>query len=100
MADDKLPDLARLEREGAESLALADLYVRTLTRLAHRMHTVTSAGPPQTTVDLRSAALRLTHATNEAMTALVAVIVQSARLETLARMRTTQEPKSTEPPKR
>jgi hypothetical protein len=98
MADDTPTELSRLDREGAESLAIAGLYARVLDRLVQRMQAVTSAGAPLNTTELRSAALRLSHAANEAMAALVAVIVQSARLDTLATMRSIPEPKSSEPP--
>jgi len=60
------------------------------------MQTVTSAGPPQNTAELRSAALRLSHAANEAMAALIAVIVKSARLDALATMRPIQGAKSSD----
>ena len=97
MADEKPTELIRLDREGAPTLALAGSYARTLGLLAHRMQTVTSAGAPQNTTDLRSSALRLSHAANEAMAALIAVIVQSARLDALAMMRPTQGSKASEP---
>lgn len=99
MADEKPTFLARLDRDGAETFALAGVYARTLALLARRMQTVTTAAPPQNALELRSTALRLSHAANDAMAALVAVIVQSARLETIAAMRATQEPKSSEPAK-
>ena len=98
MAKDPRAELSRLDRQGAETLALAASYARTLELLAQRMRTITSVGPPQSTTALRSAALRLSHSANEAMTALVAVIVQSARLDALATMRPTQESKSFAPP--
>ncbi|HKO52265.1 MAG TPA: hypothetical protein VJV79_31370 [Polyangiaceae bacterium] len=97
MADGKPTELVRLDREGAQTLALAGSYARTLGLLAHRMQTVTSAGAPQNTTDLRSAALRLSLAANEAMAALITVIVQSARLDALAMVRPTQESKASEP---
>jgi hypothetical protein len=96
MADDNPTELVRLDREGAQTLALAGSYAGTLALLAHRMQTVTSAGPPQNTAELRSAALRLSHAANEAMAALIAVIVQGARLDALATMRPIQGAKSSD----
>ena len=100
MTDNRPTELSRLDREGEETLALAGLYARTLAVLAHRMQTVTSAGPPQDTIALRSAALRLSQAANEAMAALVAVIVQSARLDALATMHATKDSKAPEPSNR
>lgn len=100
MADERRTEISRLDREGAETLALAGSYARTLELLAHRMRTVTTAASPQNTVALRSAVLRLSHAANEAMAALVGVIAQSARLDALAAMRPTQESTPFEPSSR
>jgi hypothetical protein len=93
MADNKRPGVTRLDREGAETLGLADSYARALERLARRMQIVATAVPFESATVLRSAALRLSHAANEAMGALLAVIVQSARLDALATIRATQEAK-------
>ena len=54
-------------------------------------------GPQADKVALRSAALRLSHAANEGLAALVSVIVQSARVDTLATMRPILEPKDSGP---
>ena len=97
MVDAAQSEIARLEREGTETLSLAGSYARNLETLARRMRTIAIVGPLQDTTALRSAALRLSHAANEAMAALVSVIVQSARLDALATMRPTQESKGTEP---
>ena len=89
MVDNAQNELANLDREGIETLSLAGSYARTLAVLAHRMQSIATVGSAQDATALRSAALRLSHAANEAMAALVSVIVQSARLDALATMRPT-----------
>jgi len=91
MDDDTRKVAARLDHEGTHALALAGFYARTLESLAQRMQSVAAAGPPADKGALRSAALRLEHAANEGLAALVSVIVQSARLEVLATIRTALE---------
>ena len=95
---DRVKDaLAQLDREGAETLDLAGLYARALESLALRMQSAVAAGPPADKAALRSASLRLSHAANEGLAALVSVIVQSARLDMLATMRAILEPKDAGP---
>lgn len=97
MVDEAKNALAQLDREGAETLDLAGLYARSLESLAQRMQGAVAAGPPADKAALRSAALRLSHAANEGLAALVSVIVQSARLDMLATTRAILELKSAEP---
>ena len=92
MADDTQNVLARLDHEATHALELAGLYSRTLESLARRMQGVTIGEPPADKAALRSAALRLNHGANEAIAALVSVIVQSARLDMLATIRPIVEP--------
>ncbi|HYQ26414.1 MAG TPA: hypothetical protein VER04_04320 [Polyangiaceae bacterium] len=87
MADDTQKVLARLEHEGAHALELAGLYARTLESLAQRIQGAAASGAPADKSAMRSAALRLEHAANEGLAALVSVIVQSARLDMLATVR-------------
>lgn len=97
MVDRVKDTLAQLDREGAETLALAGFYARALEALALHMQSAVAAGPTADKAALRSAALRLSHAANEGIAALVSVIVQSARLDLLAAMRANFEPKGSEP---
>ena len=97
MTKRKKPELAQLDHEGAETLALAGSYARALELLARRMQSVVAAGPPADKVALRSAGLRLSHAANEAIAALVSLIVQSARLDMLASIHPILKPKDVEP---
>ena len=94
MVDQAKDPLAQLEREGQQTLELAGLYARTLESLALRMQSAVDAGPPADKAALHSAALRLSHAANEAIAALISVIVQSARLDLLATMRGNFESKA------
>ena len=87
MDDDTRKVLAQLDHEGAHTLELAGLYARALESLAQRMQSAAAAGPPADTAALRSASLRLEHAANEGIAALVSVIIQSARLDVLATIR-------------
>jgi len=91
MNDDPTKILAQLDREGTETLDLAGLYARTLESLAQRIQSTASAGTPTDRVALRSSALRLNHAATEGIAALVSVVVQSARLDLLATIRSNLE---------
>jgi len=83
--------LAQVERESKETLDIAGLYGRTLQSLAQRIQSTAAAGPLADKVALRSAALRLNHAATEGVAALIAVLIQSARLDTLATIRSILE---------
>lgn len=69
------------------------MYARALESLALQMQSVVVSEPAADKLALRSAALRLAHAANEGIAALVSVIVQSARLDALASVRGYVEPK-------
>ena len=86
MADQTKNALAHLHRESAETLALASSYARTLESLARRMQSVVDVESPANKGALRSTGLRLSHTANEAIAAVVSLIVQSARLDVLARL--------------
>ena len=96
MANETRKPLAQLEHDGNVTLELALLHARKLESLAQRMQRAAAGGLPADKAALRSTALRLEHTANEAFTALVSVIVQSARLEMLATIRASLEPKSTD----
>jgi hypothetical protein len=96
MDDDTRKAVARLEQEGTQALELAALYARTLESLARRMQSAAAVRLPRDNAALRSSALRLDHAATEALAVLVAVIVQSARLDMLATIRPILEPKNTD----
>jgi len=87
MDDDTQKVLARLDSEGVHALELAAMYARALESLARRMQCAATGGQPAAKATPRSAALRLEHAANEGVAALVSVIVQSARLDMLATIR-------------
>ena len=87
MTDRVKKALAQLDHDGAQTLALAGLYARTLESLALRIQSVVAAGPTADTTALRSAGFRLSHTATEAIAALASLIVQGARLEALATMR-------------
>jgi len=94
VSDPATSALSEIERDSAETLELAGLYARALESLALRMQSVVVSGPAAADkLALRSAALRLAHAANEGIAALVSVIVQSARLDALASVRGHLEPK-------
>ena len=97
MDEDIRKVLAQLDQESAHTLDLAGFYAHTLESVAQRMQSAAAGGPPADKAALRSAALRLEHAANEALTALVSVIVQSARLDVLAGLRPVLEPTTTSP---
>jgi hypothetical protein len=97
MDDDTRKALARLDQEGSLALALAGLHARKLESLARRMQAAVTGGLPADKATRRSAALRLEHAANEGLAALVSVIVQAARLDVLMTICPILEPTNKDP---
>src|SRR4051812_35876509 len=87
MIDHTDNELALLQREGIQSLELAERYARALEAAARRIACTAKSGEPAHPVGLRSTAMHLQHAATDALNALVLILSEAARLDSLATVR-------------